>query len=140
MKNVPDYTEIFITSSLPYQSGEFIRAVLKKQVGELDLSNTLCALISCVLCTCYFSFKNHHFIPVYIVIFFISMLHQLKFLQSTLCEITPVFLELHNQVSMCLPNIASVTFMGNAIDLMCNCCIYHYRLFLLVCWPCLKSC
>jgi len=30
MKNVPDHTGLFVTCSLPYQSGEFIWAVLKK--------------------------------------------------------------------------------------------------------------
>ena len=129
MKNVPDHTGFFVTCSLPYQSGDFVWAVLKKQFGELDLSNTLCALISCVLYFCYFSFKNHHFISAYIVVVFVSMLHQFKFLQSTLCEVMPVFLELHNQGSVCLPSIASVTFTGSAIDIMCNCNAYCYRFF-----------
>lgn len=79
MKNVPDHTGLFVTCSLPYRSGEFIWAVLKKYVDELNLSNTLCALISCVLYTCYFSFKNHHFMSARTVVF-VSMLHQFKFL------------------------------------------------------------
>ena len=95
------------------------------------LSNTLCALISCVSYTFYFIFKNHHFIPAYIVGFFVSMLHQFKFLLSTLCEIMPVFLE-YSTRGLCLPSIASVTFMGNAIDIMCNCCIFCSTFFLSV--------
>ena len=66
---------LFLTSQ-----GNLYGQYLKSRLVNWICQTHLCALISCVLYTCYFSFKNHHFIPAYIVVFSVSRLHQFKFL------------------------------------------------------------